>query len=486
MSIIKKALTKAKKFTKRKTTKIVVNKGEGKQELTVEKLKQLPVKTAKQLKFHDVGFKILSPVNKTIPAIADDYFTRLAETLPDKLLVSRVYNYSGKYMEIRYASDAKTANKSAIVSEDFEFYELQISDIEPDIIENFVVSNLAITTEYKPMIGADPEIFVVNAKDELLPAFNFLPKKPGPEFKRVMETNDRPVYWDGFQAEFETRPDTCFGWHTDRVQEGLKKLLKLSRATHKDAKLSIRTVMDIPQQLLEESKDEHVEFGCVPSLNIYGLEGNKRSGREVHFRPVGGHIHFGIGKQEPETIVRIVRALDAICAVACVSMFANFDDPRRRTLYGLPGEYRLPPHGIEYRTLSNAWLSHPVICNLVFDLARRCMNMGRADLTKYLNWTASQERTIKTIIECDVKEARKIMEENKGVYLGIFKANYYDIGRAEAAYAAFLNGIESIVRNPDDLEGNWNLTADWVVHSGGAGKHFASAFTLIKAGKKVA
>jgi hypothetical protein len=66
----------------------------------------------------------------------------------------------------------------------------------------------------------------------------------------------------------------------------------------------------------------------------------------VPFRTTGGHIHFGIGKRDDETVSRMVKALDAIIGVACVSLFDGIDDPRRRRMYGLAGEYRLPEYGV--------------------------------------------------------------------------------------------------------------------------------------------
>jgi len=49
----------------------------------------------------------------------------------------------------------------------------------------------------------------------------------------------------------------------------------------------------------------------------------------------------------------------------------NLDEPVRREYYGLAGEYRLPPHGLEYRSLSCAWIFHPKAAATILDLARR-------------------------------------------------------------------------------------------------------------------
>jgi hypothetical protein len=469
-SLIKKVLSKVKR-TKKKAVAAPEIKG-AVAEVKVEVKKELLTKTAKEFKFSQ-GIKVFTPVTTTVAAIEDKYYRHGEHIIPSELVCTAIVPYYSGFTEIRYYQENMTI-KSIVVTDNFM---LQEKEVTSELTRKIFMKDMFNMTNDHPNVGSDPEIFVVDGKDNLIPAFKFLPAKPGSNVKRT-EGDHRPIYWDGFQAEFETRPNTCFAFHVDAIQAQLSNLTRLATKHDKTAKLSIKTVMDIPEDELKNAKDEHINFGCMPSLNVYGLEGNKRPGREVNFRPVGGHIHFGFGKQEPDAIERSVKALDAIAAVACVSLFAELDDPRRRTLYGLPGEYRLPSHGMEYRTLSNAWLCHPVAAHLTLDLSRRAMNLGRKDLFKYLDWTADQERTIKTILESDVKEARKIMAENKAAYLAMFKANYGDQERAEAAYSAFLQGIESIIKDPTDLVSNWNLDKDWRTHSESDGKAFSNAYRL--------
>src|ERR1019366_5440055 len=101
-----------------------------------------------------------------------------------------------------------------------------------------------------------------------------------------------------------------------------------------------------------------------------------------------------------ETKINMVKAMDAIAGVACVALFAKYDNPIRRQYYGLPGEYRLPKHGLEYRALSNAWLIHPLIMNLVIDFARKAAIMGKEGL--FSKWKATEQETIDCITNCDV------------------------------------------------------------------------------------
>lgn len=361
----------------------------------------------------------------------------------------------------------------------------ELKDSDEELLKKFIFQ----VGERTYQVGSDPEIFVKDKDGKIVPAFTFLPEKPSSKNKEARKDPENlPAYWDGFQAEFETCPQYCLAYHVDYIQYGLKKVLNAAREKDPTAKLSIKTVMDIPLEFLQTASDEHVEFGCMPSLNAYGMRGLGTSGRDTLFRPAGGHIHFGVGNNRTqEQAAKAVKALDAILGVCCVSMFAGFDDPRRRSLYGLAGEFRMPAHGIEYRTLSNAWLCHPVVTHLVFDLARRAFNLGFYGLFDKLDWKCSEQETIRIINQCDVEAARKVMQENKDILMRIFERQYnLNKDKSFAAYKSFYEGIESIIVDPKDIENNWNMNKTWLTHSNGTNKYFNSAVSLIMLGKKVA
>ncbi len=175
--------------------------------------------------------------------------------------------------------------------------------------------------------------------------------------------------------------------------------------------------------------------------------------------------------------------MDAILGVAGVSLFAKFDDPRRRQMYGLAGEYRLPPHGLEYRTLSNAWLFHPVIANIIFDLARSVFVFGDKGLMRY--WKTSEEETIRVINTCDVKGARAILKNNELILKKIIKARAYNTNKIDYIYGAIMNGMESIVNDPTDIVGNWDLKGTWKTHCDGAKANVSKVFENMLQDKKV-
>lgn len=330
-------------------------------------------------------------------------------------------------------------------------------------------------------VGSDPEIFVTDKETkQLIPAFLFLNDK-----KNGTPTGDgSTVYWDGFQAEFETKAESCLAYHCDSVYKGLNTLYSEAKKFNPNATLTLQNLFEIPMEVLQKEKEEFVRFGCTPSYNNYnlGVEGDL-NGRTTPYRSAGGHIHLayaGLSKS-PKRVKRIVSAMDAILGVVCVAFFQKYDNPIRRTMYGMAGEYRLPAHGLEYRVLSNAWLSHPLVMHMTFDLARMAAGIGDKDLLNIV-WDATEEETIKCIQKCDVKLAQKIIERNRNSIKTMLNMIHYggdkSMVRAQifnATVDAFINGFHTIIKDPDDIVGNWKLgQGTWLTHSDGAGNQWTN------------
>lgn len=334
-------------------------------------------------------------------------------------------------------------------------------------------------------VGSDPEVFVENKETgKVIPSWHFLGSKEKPNLVAM----GQKAYWDGYQAEFTVQSYGCLSYMVDSVRYGLKTVYELAKNKDPKATLSSKTIIEVPMEELAVTEEEYVEFGCKPSFNAYGLTADLGlGGRNITFRSSGGHIHFGFGQRSQSAVNRMVKLLDAVLAVGCVSLFRNFDSPHRRRYYGLPGEYRLPKHGMEYRPLSNAWMFHPVTTNLIFDLARNICGAAINGLDKF--YDATEDEIIKTILYCDVEMARKIISRNKTFWMALLTASYpTDKGAnaAERAFNAFMEGVETIVANPGDIVGNWQLDQNlWVGHCDGAGKGWLNSQALLDKGQKL-
>ncbi len=420
------------------------------------------------------GSIFLKIINKEVPDVYNTRGTLVRNkfVLEEKYLnVTSVANYD--YLCVQYMS-TRGHNASFYCPIKYEF-ELVTSD-HPDYQEvtksydAIFIRTLSNRLAHSFNIGSDPEIFVENEDGSLIPAFKFLPSKKAPAYtpndvNQFSYYGNCTMYWDGYQAEFTTKDNRCLGHHGDSIAAGLRGVYDAARKVYPNAKLSLRSVFHLDADELANAAEEHVEFGCMPSKNAYGLKVEMPPARVVPFRSAGGHIHFGVGKDWHQFAEPMVKALDAILGVACVSLFAEFDDPSRRRLYGLPGEYRTPEHGIEYRPLSNAWLCHPMIMNLVMDLSRKALMFGKNGFMKY--WNATEEETISCIIDCDVEAAHRILERNKECFKQILQAAYPGRDTIEIGflYDVFINGIRSAINDPNDFVTNWKLHTGWEPHA---------------------
>ena len=313
-----------------------------------------------------------------------------------------------------------------------------------------------------PYMGTDPEMFVKVGND-LLPAFKFLPAKD--QSDEWLRPDERPYYiykkmfWDGFQAEWTTTQSyTCLSWLVDEVQSALKDLDARAKAFNPLAELSLDNVVRIPAAVLDETPDAYVQLGCNPSRNAYKdkamFAGNPR---KLRYRFAGGHMHFD-WRGTVEESREVVKVMDKVLGVWCVGAAKNFDKPIRRKYYGLAGEYRKPSYGIEYRTPSNFWLSHPITMHAVFELGRAAMTLHKANKSDW--WIADEDEVQSVINNCDVEGAREILERNQELLQFILKYKR----SAKPLLKMGLEGIEALVPEPRNIAKNWQFGAKWVTH----------------------
>lgn len=326
-------------------------------------------------------------------------------------------------------------------------------------------------------IGSDPEIFVVDADDRVIPAWEFL----GPEDQPNRKQNILIPFWDGFQAEFNIYPGGCNAQRVDQIQQQLAQLLQLARVKFPKAKLSSRAVMDIPPALMAEISDEHAGLGCSPSKNLYVAEPvHVENPRELPYRFAGFHIHFGCAHDS--LLKERIRALDRIVGPISVSLLRGLDDSRRRAYYGRAGEYRKPKHGLEWRVLSSTALSHPILVNLMFDVARIAQSLPAGQYAHLWQVEGGDERIQHIINDYDDEDARTLLKENEPVFKGIINS-LYGTSRGNTLAAKLPEKVENLILNgamefldANDIERNWRLGANqqWTNHSNGENESVAT------------
>lgn len=346
----------------------------------------------------------------------------------------------------------------------------------------FQIGDLDQKVQGSMQIGCDPRIFVVNEKNEPIPAFNYIKDKKTSAVRSPNHSGqgNHPLFNDGYAAKITTKNTSCLGFQVDAIQAGLQGIFETARLTNKKAELTIKNVVEF---------SNNIPINEENSSNLYGLKPLFGKDKETNLQFARGDIHFGIGVVNEETAKKIVRALDSVLGVFCVSLFANLDNPVRRQYTGMAGQYRIVPHGLEYRVLSNAWLCHPMITNMVIDFARHVVWFGKADLQSL--WEATEQETVETIQNHDVKKAREILLRNEHIVRKLFKASYgfyngeNNSDHLSALFNLAMNGVESFIKDPTDLTKNWDLKGKWNSHSDGKDKNVRRALPLLIKGEKI-
>lgn len=227
--------------------------------------------------------------------------------------------------------------------------------------------------------GCDPEFFF-EKKGKIIGSEKIIDIKDGLRGNNMQGTSKFIV--DGVQAELNPAPSTCrqvLGSEIGKCFATLYEKIK------DDPTLSVNfsPAIKITKKELDSLADSSKVFGCMPSKNSDKKSENAvklKDPATYKYRSAGGHIHLGFIKtniqnksavecvmREPE---RIVQIMDIIVGNTCVLLDRDPGNIERRKLYGRAGEYRTPPYGVEYRTLSNFWLRSYQLMSFVMNLSR--------------------------------------------------------------------------------------------------------------------
>lgn len=211
--------------------------------------------------------------------------------------------------------------------------------------------------EAKPgfKFGCDPELFVLNAEGVAV----------SPDF--IPGTKDEPykvdcgaVQRDGMAAEFNIDPVTTFDdWNKNikTVLAGLEKFLPAGHA------LVPKPAVVFDAAIFDAAPDVGKELGCQPDFNAWTGEINPppNDPENPYLRTASGHLH--VGWTEDADLSDVQHILNCRDLVKQMDWFLGGwsvqkdSDPTRRRLYGRAGACRYKPYGVEYRVLSNFWVT---------------------------------------------------------------------------------------------------------------------------------
>lgn len=208
---------------------------------------------------------------------------------------------------------------------------------------------------------------------------------------------DKHFVLDGVQIELNPAPHSCRANMGNEIKVAMKALKKhLSEMRMQGIKASFRSVVEVDRAELDSLSEKSRILGCQPSNNLYDSHAtvsvdpvtyNKRS--------AGGHIHIGLtanpsgypldGYSElMKHREMLVPLMDVLVGLPSVMVDRDPLAAERRKVYGRAGEYRLPKHGLEYRTLSNFWLRSYQLMSFVFGLTRLAVSVLGTEHYRYL------------------------------------------------------------------------------------------------------
>jgi len=235
--------------------------------------------------------------------------------------------------------------------------------------------------------GSDPEFILRDRHGEARSAIGVV---PGDRKSRLF-VDGCEFFYDNVLAECTMPPAKA------RPEAVRNAGVALSRyaALVSPLRLTTEACCDFP-----ESEVRHAEArrsGCEREYCAYSMsmvpDGKvRRAMRNGRFRTAGGHVHIGtaMGASHEEAVM-LVRVLDLVLGLASIAMDSSKGARERRRLYGSPGRYRQPPHGLEYRTMGNFWLASPMLVGLVFDICRECVSLCEQGMHREF-WRVDRER----------------------------------------------------------------------------------------------
>lgn len=218
------------------------------------------------------------------------------------------------------------------------------------------------------LVGCDPEVFV--KQNGIFQSAHNLIKGDKRNPQKVARG---AVQVDGMALEFNIDPAASEGEFLLNVQT----VYDCMKAMVPQYEVVATPVADFSLEYLATQPKEALELGCEPDYNAWTNSVNPRPDGERPMRTASGHVH--VGWTEGENIADADHVNRAQMVVKQLDYFLGLPsliydmDTRRRSMYGKGGACRYKSYGVEYRTLSNAWLQSPELIKWVFRATKKAV-----------------------------------------------------------------------------------------------------------------
>ena len=223
--------------------------------------------------------------------------------------------------------------------------------------------------------GCDPEFFVLDAKGKLVSAHDLIPGTKEAPHKVPLGA----IQVDGVAAEINIDPVSTFEDFDRAVVSVMACLLKM---LPKDYSLSVVPSAKFSEKEWDRIPDKAKELGCMPDFNAWEMTKNPPPtpgpGME-RIRTASGHLHIGWTKDVDlsSDISHLTHCSDLVKQLDFYLGYwslLNDPDATRRNLYGKAGACRFKDYGVEYRVLSNFWLTNQALRQATWDRMQKAIN----------------------------------------------------------------------------------------------------------------
>jgi hypothetical protein len=230
-----------------------------------------------------------------------------------------------------------------------------------------------------PTIGADIEVFLIDRSiNEIVSAEPYIKGTKHEPFNFDDANKYFAISLDNVLAEFCIPPAN----HVDDWVKNIQKSLDYIKGT-------IPSTLDVeirPSAILDSKYLQTLNaqtFGCEPDLNVWLRDYNpKPDAPNKNLRSAGGHIHIGYDNPDVPINEMIIKTMDLMIGVPSV---IQEPDNERKLLYGKAGCARFKPYGVEYRTVSNYYLSNEKLTRWAYERTKAAIdfiNNGRFELVE--------------------------------------------------------------------------------------------------------
>lgn len=216
-------------------------------------------------------------------------------------------------------------------------------------------------------IGADIEVFLQDKDSgEIISAEGIIKGTKEEPFRFVPNNAHFATSLDNIMAEFCIPP--C------RTDEEFSKNIQFALAyidnciKENNLITLIQPAARINEKYLQTENAKL--FGCDPDYNVWNGLQNMAPMPGGNLRSCGAHIHIGYEHSSEDVNEMLIKAMDIFVGIP--SVIAEPDN-ERKLLYGKAGSFRKKVYGVEYRTVSNYYVTNESMMKWIFNSTKKAI-----------------------------------------------------------------------------------------------------------------